>query len=95
MVASALASAKATGITDTAQLADIEKLAYPHFLHVMAILFLMNVLIMLAIGKLKPRTEPYIQAYTKQVDITPWKLVNQVGIIITLLVIAIYIFFAS
>ncbi len=94
MVATALAEAKAAGITDAVQLADIEKLAYPHFLHVMAILFLMNVLIMLAIGKIKPRTEAYVQAYTKQVDITPWKLVNQVGIIITLLVIAIYIFFA-
>lgn len=95
MMSSAVANAKAAGITDVAQLADIEKLAYPHFLHVMAILFTLNVLIMLLIGKIKPRTEAYEQVYTEQVDITPWKLVNQVGILITLIVIAIYIFFAN
>ncbi len=67
---------------------------YPHFLHVMAILFVLNILIMLLIGKLYPRTEDYQQAYTKQVDITPWKHLNTVGIGICLIVIAIYIYFA-
>ena len=67
---------------------------YPHFLHVMAILFVLNVLIMLLIGKFKPRKEAYIQHYTKQVDITPWKYLNLVGITICLIVIAIYIYFA-
>ncbi len=95
MAEAAVAKAKAAGITDVAQLADIEKLAYPHFLHVMAILFILNVLIMLVIGLIKPRKEAYEQVYTEQVDITPWKLVNQVGMLITLIVIAIYIFFAN
>lgn len=94
MAANALAEAKASGITDAARLSDIETLAYPHFLHVMAILFLLNVLIMLAIGKMRPRTEAYVQKYTEQVDITPWKYVNQVGIAITIVVIAIYTYFA-
>ena len=94
MTANAVAEAKASGMVDVATLADIEKLAYPHFLHVMAILFVMNILIMLAIGKFSPRKTDYEQQYTKQVDITPWKFVNQTGMIITLLVIAIYIFFA-
>jgi len=94
MAANALAEAKASGITDAARLADIETLAYPHFLHVMAILFVLNVLIMLAIGKIRPRTEAYVQKYTEQVDITPWKYVNQVGIVITIVVIAIYAYFA-
>ena len=94
MVASALADAQASGITDATALADVEKLAYPNFLHVMAILFVMNVLIMLVIGMLKPRTEEYVQAYTEQVDITPWKYVNQTGIAITVIVIAIYAYFA-
>jgi len=49
---------------------------------------------MLAIGAMKPRTEPYIQQYTEQVDITPWKYVNQTGIAITVIVIAIYAYFA-
>jgi solute:Na+ symporter, SSS family len=67
---------------------------YPHFLHVMAILFVLNVLIMLLIGKYKPRTEAYVQEYTKQVDITPWKHLNSIGILICIIVLGIYIYFA-
>jgi len=66
---------------------------FPHFLHVMAILFVLNVLIMLLIGKYKPRTEPYQQEYTKQVDITPWKYLNTVGIAICVIVLGVYIYF--
>lgn len=93
-IANALAEAKATGVTDAAALAAIEKTAYPHFLHVMAILFIMNVLIMLAIGKLKPRLEPFVLKYTEQVDITPWKYVRETGLAIILFVIGIYIYFS-
>jgi SSS family solute:Na+ symporter len=65
-----------------------------HFLDIMAILFALNVAIMLLIGKIKPRKEPYVQVYTKQVDITPWKYVNITGLIISLIVVLIYIYFA-
>lgn len=68
--------------------------AYPHFLDVMAILFLLNVAIMLIIGKISPRKEPFIQEYTKQVDITPWKYMKPAGIVICVLVLGIYIYFA-
>jgi len=68
--------------------------SYPHFLHVMAILFVLNVLIMLLIGKFNPRSKAYVQHYTKQVDITPWKYLNHVGISICIIVLAIYIYFA-
>ncbi len=67
---------------------------YPHFLHVMAILFVLNVLIMLLIGKYKPRTKAYVQKYTNQVDITPWKHLNSIGISICVIVLVIYIYFA-
>jgi SSS family solute:Na+ symporter len=66
---------------------------YPHFLHVMAILFVLNVLIMLLIGRFKPMAEPYEQKYTEQVDITPWKYLNVVGIAICLMVLGVYIYF--
>ena len=66
---------------------------YPHFLHIMAILFIVNILIMLLIGKYKPRQKPFELAYTKQVDITPWKHLNTVGILICMVVLAIYIYF--
>ena len=66
---------------------------YPHFLHVMAILFLINVLIMLLIGKLYPRKIAYQQIYTHQVDIVPWKYTKQAGVIICVVVIFTYIYF--
>ncbi len=66
----------------------------PHYLHIMAILFVMNIIIMLLIGKFYPRKEAYVQEYTKQVDITPWKYVNQIGIAICIIVITVYIYFS-
>jgi SSS family solute:Na+ symporter len=68
---------------------------YPHFLHVMAILFVLNIIIMLFIGKLKPRKVAYEQVYTKQVDITPWKYLKVTGIAVCVIVIGIYVYFAQ
>ena len=75
-------------------MALVKAQAYPHFLDIMALLFILNVGIMLLIGKLKPREQDYVQEYTKQVDIAPWKYVQQVGIAICLLVLSVYIYFA-
>lgn len=93
-ISSALENATLNGITSEAELALVKAHAYPHFLDIMAILFVLNIVIMLVIGKLKPRKTPYIQEYTKQVDITPWKYVKQVGLVITFIVIAVYAYFA-
>ncbi|WP_199271516.1 solute:sodium symporter family transporter [Cellulophaga sp. L1A9] len=90
----ALAKAAASGITDEATLALTETQAYPHFLDVMAILFVLNVAIMLAIGMVKPRKEAFVQEYTKQVDVTPWKYTKQTGIAICVIVLSVYIYFA-
>src|SRR5210317_1767160 len=49
--------------------------------------FVLNVLIMLLIGKFYPRKEAYQQEYTEQVDITPWKHLNIVGISICIIVL--------
>jgi len=94
-VNSALEEAKASGITDASELALVQADAYPHYLHVMAILFIANIAIMLLIGKLKPRATPYVQEYTKQVEITPFKYVKQFGGIIVIIVVGIYIYFAK
>ncbi|QZY55635.1 solute:sodium symporter family transporter [Crassaminicella profunda] len=60
-----------------------------HFLYVLAVLFPINVLIMLAVGKIKPRETAYIQKYTEQVDITPWKYtkVASLGIMAGMLIL--------
>ncbi len=90
----AMNTAVEANITDAAQLTLIKAQAYPHFLDIMAILFVLNVIIMLIIGRLYPRKEAYIQEYTKQVDITPWKYVKQAGIVICMIVIGVYVYFA-
>ena len=44
--------------------------------------------------KIKPREEPFVQQYTKQVDITPWKYINHASVIICIIVIGVYVYFA-
>lgn len=95
MVESALETANASGITSVKELSLVEAGAYPHYLHVMAILFLLNCGIMLLIGKLYPREEAFELKYTEQVNISPYKYVKQVGAIIVIIVTCIYIYFAK
>ena len=90
----AVTAAKSLGVTSEDALAAVENQAYPHFLDVMAVLFILNVVIMLIIGKIYPREEAYVQKYTEQVDITPWKFTKQVGALICVIVIGIYVYFA-
>ncbi|WP_422859588.1 solute:sodium symporter family transporter [Flagellimonas sp. S174] len=93
MIDSALAEAAANGITDPKQLSIIEAKAYPHFLHVMGILFVINVGIMLLVGKLKPLTTPKEEVITDEIDIQPWKYALLAGAVITLLVLGTYFIF--
>ncbi|CAG0907578.1 unnamed protein product [Cyprideis torosa] len=88
-----IAAAK-VGVTDPVQLSILDKTAYPHFLHVMAILFAANVIIMLVIGKLAPRKEAYVLEYSEEVNIVPWKYVKGVGLAIVVAVILIYMYFS-
>jgi SSS family solute:Na+ symporter len=94
-VSRALEEARDSGVTDPSALALVEADAYPHYLHVMAILFLANMGIMLLIGKFRPRPTPYVQEYTRQVEITPFRYVRQAGLAIVLIVVGIYIYFAK
>ncbi len=90
----ALIDAKLNGVTNTLQLAEIKASAYPHYLDIMALLFVINISLMLLIGKLFTLKNPFTQKYTKQVEITPWKHLYTAGIVISLLVVGIYIYFA-
>jgi SSS family solute:Na+ symporter len=67
---------------------------YPHFLHVMAILFVINICIMLIIGMVKPRATDYELAYSKDVDITPYKYLYPVGASIVAIVVYSYVYFS-
>ena len=93
MVESALAEAAAIGITDAHELSVIEANAYPHFLHVMGILFTFNVIVMLIIGKIYPMKEAYVPKLTDVIDTTPWKYTKPIGIAIVILVLSTYLIF--
>lgn len=90
----AVEKAKASGITDKVELAIVKKLAYPEFLDIMAILFAFNIIIMLVIGRLYPRSTDYVQEFTKEVDISPWKFAKIAGIGIVAIVVAVYVYFS-
>lgn len=91
--ASALKEAAENGITDPKALSIIEAEAYPHFLHVMAVLFVLNIFIMLIIGAFKPRDTDYTAMTTDEVNIEPWKNALIAGAIITVLVLSTYLIF--
>ncbi|MCL4119444.1 UNVERIFIED_CONTAM: hypothetical protein GTU68_044600 [Idotea baltica] len=59
----------------------------PHMLHMQAITFVLTIILMLLIGKTKPRDTDYIQEYTNEVNITDWKYVKPAGLLITIVVI--------
>jgi len=93
MIDSAMANAAANGITDATELAVIKAGAYPHFLHIMGILFVINVVIMLVSGMVKPKTDIYVPKVTEVIDTKPWKYATVIGILIVMLVLSTYLIF--
>ena len=67
---------------------------YIHYLHIMAILFLFNVVLMLGIGAVYPRKEAYSLPSSGAVELTPYRYLVPVSVGIAVLVIYIYYFFA-
>jgi len=91
----AMADAANNGITDTNALAIIKAKAYPHFLHIMGILFGINMLIMLLFRFVKPinKANIYIPEVTEIIDTTPWKYTKPIGVFIVIIVLATYFIF--
>lgn len=65
-----------------------------HFLHVLAILFILTSALMLLIGKLYPMPVPYQQKLNNLVDIQPWKNRHITAIILLLLMVFIFFIFS-
>ena len=63
--------------------------------HYVGWVFAVIVVLMLVIGELAPRPEPWVHEHSKDVDITPWKLAWPAGIALVIAVIAIYAAFAD
>lgn len=90
----AVSMSQSQGITDLNELSIIKAKAYPHYLHVMGILFVFNIIVMLVFGWLKPKKSITEEETTDVIDITPWKYAFVVGAVIALLVISTYFIFS-
>lgn len=66
-----------------------------HEFHFMGLVFITSVLIMLAIGQIKPLAEPWHHEYSGDVDLTPWVLAKPIGIGLIVFVLALYAYFAD
>jgi solute:Na+ symporter, SSS family len=65
-----------------------------HFLHILAILFLITSSLMLLIGKLYPMQAQYRQQLNNLVDMEPWKNRHSYSLILLLLMIVVFIIFS-
>lgn len=65
-----------------------------HFLHLYAILFAVEVAIMLGIGHLQPRAEAWRYESSDLVDLTPWRFAIPVAAALLSAVIALYLLFS-
>ncbi|MFQ8431144.1 solute:sodium symporter family transporter [Amaricoccus sp. W119] len=66
---------------------------YPHFLHVMAGLFVLNVCIMLFIGMRWPMARDFVPRESHAVDMTPWAYAKPMGLAIVAVVVSTYFIF--
>jgi SSS family solute:Na+ symporter len=65
-----------------------------HFLHVYAILFVIEVAIMLAFGWVRPRTEDWSYQPRRLLDLTPWRFAIPCAVTLMSCVIALYLLFS-
>ncbi|UOQ45508.1 solute:sodium symporter family transporter [Halobacillus salinarum] len=65
-----------------------------NFIHISAILFVIEVGIMLAVGYIRPLPEPYAVKYNPKVDMTPWKYGMSTAVVILSLIVFAYLVFS-
>lgn len=64
-----------------------------HFLHVLALLFIITCVLMLIIGRIYPMKVPYVRELSNVVDIVPWKGRHIYAAFLIMAVVGIYIAF--
>ncbi|SCC20029.1 MULTISPECIES: hypothetical protein [Priestia] len=65
-----------------------------HYLHILAILFVLCSGLMFIIGKIAPKQDLYVLEDQKAVDLTPWKLLYPMGIAAVLAMLVVYALFS-
>ncbi|MRG47547.1 solute:sodium symporter family transporter [Chitinophaga sp. SYP-B3965] len=64
-----------------------------HFLHVLALLFVITSAMMLIIGRIYPMKVPYVRELSNVVDIVPWKGRHIYSALLIMMVVAMYVVF--
>ena len=65
-----------------------------HFLHLYAILFVLEVMVMLAAGYLDPLQTPWVYSNREVVDLTPWKYVIPLSVTLFSAIVFLYLLFS-
>ena len=65
-----------------------------HFLHLYAVLFVIEVAIMMLCGKMAPRSEPWTFTPNQKVDLKPWRYTTPVCVTLLMMVVAVYLLFS-
>lgn len=66
-----------------------------HFLHQLAILFVVCTILMFVIGYFKPRNTDYVLPVNESIDITPWALRFEASAIVLYMVLGAYLMFSD
>jgi SSS family solute:Na+ symporter len=65
-----------------------------HFIHIYAILFVIEIGIMLVAGYFKPRAEAYVPPVQQKVDMTPWRFARPTAFTLFSCVVGLYLLFS-
>ena len=66
-----------------------------HPFHFLGVVFASLIVLMLLIGRLKPRNTPWVQHASGDVDLTPWPLAKPIGLTLLAFVFSLYAYFAD
>ncbi len=64
-----------------------------HFLHVLALLFVITCVIMLVIGRVYPLKTPYVPVVSNVVDVAPWKGRHMWTVVLLAMMVGVYVLF--
>lgn len=64
-----------------------------HFLHILAMLFVVTCILMLIIGRIYPMKVPYVREMSNVVNVEPWKGRHIYSALLVMIVIAVYVLF--
>lgn len=65
-----------------------------HFIHLYAVLFVIEVVLMLVIARLQPRSSPWRYVSAEVVDMTPWRFALPTAILLASGIVMIYVLFS-